>query len=43
MLDLAGGIGADVMITAPSYIQRGWDEAKLLGEHEGRPSRISMW
>ena len=34
MLDLAGGIGADVMITAPSYIQRGWDEARLLRECE---------
>ena len=33
MFDLAGSIGADVMITdptAPSYVERGWDESRLL-------------
>ena len=33
VFDMAGSIGADVMITdptAPSYVQRGWDESRLL-------------
>ena len=32
-----GSIGADVMITdptAPSYVERGWDESRLLRECE---------
>ena len=32
MFDLAGSIGADVMIVdpaAPSYVEKGWDEARL--------------
>ena len=37
VFDLAGSIGADVMITdptAPSYVERGWDESRLLRECE---------
>ena len=37
VFDLAGSIGADVMITdptAPFYVQRGWDESRLLRECE---------
>ena len=37
VFDMAGSIGADVMITdpaAPSYVQRGWDESRLLRECE---------
>jgi hypothetical protein len=37
VFDLTGSIGADVMITdptAPSYLERGWDEARLLRECE---------
>ena len=37
MFDMAGSVGADVMITdptAPSYVQRGWDESRLLRECE---------
>ena len=33
VFDLAGSIDADVMITdptAPSYVQKGWDESRLL-------------
>ena len=37
VFDLAGSFGADVMIvdpTAPSYVERGWDEVRLLSECE---------
>ena len=37
VFDLAGSIGADVMVTdptAPSYVERGWDESRLLRECE---------
>ena len=37
VFDLAGSIGADVMITdpnAPSYVQKGLDESRLLRERE---------
>ena len=37
VFDLAGSIGADVMITdpnAPSYVETGWDESRLLRECE---------
>ena len=37
VFDMAGSIGADVMITdptAPSYVERGWDESRLLRECE---------
>ena len=42
VFDLAGSIGADVMITdptAPSYVERGWDESRLLRECE-RAKRV---
>ena len=35
VFDLAGSIGAVVIITdsiAPSYVQKGWDEARLFRE-----------
>ena len=35
--DVAGSVGADVMITdptAPTYIQRGWDEGRLIRVYE---------
>ena len=38
LFDMAGSIGADVMIvdpTAPCYVRRGMDEASLLSECEG--------
>ena len=37
MFDMAGSIGVDVKIadpTAPSYVQRGWDESRLWRECE---------
>ena len=37
VFDVAGSSGVDVMITdptAPSYIQRGWDESRLMRECE---------
>ena len=37
VFDLGGSIGADVMITDPtvsSYVQKGWDESRLLRECE---------
>ena len=37
VFDFAGSIGADVMITdptVPSYVEKGWDESRLLREFE---------
>ena len=44
MFDMVGSIGADVIITdptAPSYVQRGWDESRLL-RSVSVPSERSM-
>ena len=34
VVDLAGSVGVDVTTTAPSYMQRGRDEARLISECE---------
>lgn len=44
VFDLAGSIGAVAMIadpTAPSYIRRSWDEARLLLECEHIPTQYA--